>query len=68
MTVEVHTGVFTGPVKLPLLVGPAEGACSSSVVTREQADAWIAEQHARAGADRLFLAPPMFVAAATATG
>jgi hypothetical protein len=68
VTVEVHTGVFTGPVMLPLLIGLAEGACSSGGLTREQADAWISEQRARASADRLFLALPMFVAAATAPG
>ncbi|MEW2402636.1 methyltransferase domain-containing protein [Streptomyces sp. NPDC046862] len=68
VTIEVHTGVFTGPVMLPLLTGLAEGACSSGTVTRKQADAWITEQRARAGADRLFLALPMFVAAATAPG
>ncbi|MET9542986.1 methyltransferase domain-containing protein [Streptomyces sp. NPDC006553] len=66
VTVEVHTGVFTGPVMLPLLTGLAEGACSTGAVTREQTDRWVAEQRARAGADRLFLALPMFVAAATA--
>ncbi|MFI0084628.1 methyltransferase domain-containing protein [Streptomyces bobili] len=64
--VEVHTGVFTGPAMLPLLVGLAEGACSSGAVPREQTDVWIAQQRARAAADRLFLALPMFVAAATA--
>jgi hypothetical protein len=64
--VEVHTGVFTGPAMLPMPAGLAEGACSSGVVTRRQADAWMAEQCARADADRLFLALPMFVAAATA--
>ncbi|QNS02647.1 methyltransferase domain-containing protein [Streptomyces xanthii] len=66
VTVEVRTGVFTGPTMLPLLTGLAEGACSAGAVTRGQADAWIAEQRARAEADRLFLALPMFVAAATA--
>ncbi|MDI3420880.1 methyltransferase domain-containing protein [Streptomyces luteolus] len=66
VTVQVHTGVFTGPTMLPVLVGLAEGACSTHAVTREQADRWIAEQRARAEADRFFLALPMFVAAATA--
>ncbi|MEV5880406.1 methyltransferase domain-containing protein [Streptomyces sp. NPDC052101] len=66
VTVEVHTGVFTGPTMLPLLAGLAEGACSAGAVTREQTDGWIAEQRTRAEADRLFLALPMFVAAATA--
>ncbi|MFH9547886.1 hypothetical protein [Streptomyces sp. NPDC017435] len=41
---------------LPVLVGLAEGACSSGAVTRERTDTWIAEQRARADADRLFLA------------
>ncbi|MDQ1007117.1 hypothetical protein QFZ82_001602 [Streptomyces sp. V4I23] len=66
MTVEVHTGVFTGPGILPLITGPAEGACSTGAVTREETDNWIAEQCARAEADRLSLALPMFMAAATA--
>ncbi|MGW0732645.1 methyltransferase domain-containing protein [Streptomyces sp. NPDC002851] len=66
VTVEVHTGVFTGPTLLPLLTGLAEGACSTGAITREQTDSWIAEQRARAEADRLFLAVPMFMAAATA--
>ncbi|MER6127208.1 methyltransferase domain-containing protein [Streptomyces sp. NPDC001795] len=66
VSVEVRTGVFTGPTMLPMLVGLAEGACSSGAVTRAQANGWIAEQRARAEADRLFLALPMFVAAGTA--
>ncbi|MEU0396959.1 hypothetical protein ABZ208_30040 [Streptomyces sp. NPDC006208] len=56
MTVEVHTGVFTGPAMLAVLTGLAEGACSSGAVTREQTDNRIAEQRARADADCLFLA------------
>ncbi|WP_331747796.1 methyltransferase domain-containing protein (plasmid) [Streptomyces sp. NBC_00984] len=66
VTVEVHTGVFTGPTMLPLLAGLAEGARSTGAITHEQTDSWIAEQRARAEADRLFLALPMFMAAATA--
>ncbi len=66
VAIEVHTAVFTGPTMLPMLDGLAEGACSSGAITREQADGWIAEQRARAEADRLFVALPMFVAAATA--
>lgn len=66
VTVEVHTGVFTGPAMTPVLVGLAEGACSAGAVSRGQADVWIAEQRDRAEADRMFLAMPMFVAAATA--
>ncbi|MEU4076267.1 SAM-dependent methyltransferase [Streptomyces venezuelae] len=66
VTVEVRTGVFTGSAMLLLLTGLAEAACSSGAITREQTDTWIVEQRARAEADRLFLALPMFVAAATA--
>ncbi|MFB6878946.1 methyltransferase domain-containing protein [Streptomyces sp. NPDC056323] len=66
LTVEVHTGVFTEPAMLPLLVKLAEGARSTGAITHEQTDSWIAEQRVRAEADRLFLALPMFMAAATA--
>ncbi|MFJ9862603.1 methyltransferase domain-containing protein [Streptomyces sp. NPDC101165] len=66
VTVEVHTGILNGPAALPLLTGLAEGACSTAAVTRGQADTWLEEQRARAAADRLFLALPMFMAAATA--
>ncbi|TDD74262.1 methyltransferase domain-containing protein [Actinomadura darangshiensis] len=66
VTAEVHTGVFTGPTMLPMLVNTAEGAVSAGAVTREQADGWIAEQRTRAETDHLFLALPMFLAAGTA--
>ena len=66
VTVEVHTGLFTGPAMLPLLAGLAEGARSTGAITNEQTNSWIAEQRARAETDRLFLALPMFMAAATA--
>ncbi|MFD3589346.1 methyltransferase domain-containing protein [Streptomyces sp. NPDC058683] len=66
VTVEVRTGVFTEPALLPLIIGLAEGARFGGAVTREQTDSWIAEQRARAETDRLFLALPMFMAAATA--
>ncbi|MFG1782443.1 methyltransferase domain-containing protein [Rhodococcus oryzae] len=68
VTLEVHTGVFTGTQMLPALVRLAEGARSAGAVTAEQADSWIGEQRARADVDRLFLALPVFVAAATAPG
>lgn len=66
--VEVRTGVFTGPAMLPMLEGMAERACTAGAITRERADGWIAEQRGRAENDRLFLALPMFLAAATAPG
>lgn len=52
VTVEVHTFVFTGPTALPALSAIGDGD-------------WLAEQTARAGEDRLFLAIPMFLAAGT---
>ena len=64
--VEVHTGVFTGPTMLPLLTELAAGARSTGTITHEQTDTWIAEQRARAETDRLLLALPMFLAAASA--
>ncbi|KQX50770.1 MULTISPECIES: methyltransferase domain-containing protein [unclassified Streptomyces] len=63
--VEVHTGVFTTPAALPMLDGLAQGAYAAGAITRRQADDWMAEQRARADADRLFLAMPFFVASAT---
>ncbi|MEF9886580.1 methyltransferase domain-containing protein [Streptomyces sp. P9-A4] len=63
--VEVHTGVFTTPAVLPMIDGLAQGAFAAGAVTRAQADDWVAEQRARAEADRLFLAVPFLVASAT---
>ncbi len=66
VAVEVRTGVFTGPTMLPMLEGMAERARAGGAVTDEQANGWLADQRSRAEADRLFLALPLFVAAATA--
>ncbi|MFB4319248.1 methyltransferase domain-containing protein [Actinomadura sp. 21ATH] len=65
VTVEVHTGVFTGAPFLPVLVRLAEVCRERGAITRARADAWIADQRERARADRLFAAVPMFMAAAT---
>jgi ubiquinone/menaquinone biosynthesis C-methylase UbiE len=65
VTVEVHTGVFTGGSFLPVLTRLAEACCEHGAITRAQADAWIADQRERAQADRLFAAVPIFMAAAT---
>jgi SAM-dependent methyltransferase len=62
--VEVRTGVFTDGLMMPMLSGIAHAACSAGVITRDRADAWIAEQTGRARSGRLFLAIPLFVAAA----
>ncbi|MGW5264489.1 methyltransferase domain-containing protein [Microbispora sp. NPDC004025] len=64
VTVEVRTGIFTDGSFLPMVTGIAEGAYAAGAVTRGQADDWIAEQTGRARRDRLFLAVPMFLAAA----
>lgn len=65
VSVEVRTAVFTGATMFPMLVGLAEGAHASGVVSREAAHGWIAEQRGRAERDRLFLALPIFVTAGT---
>jgi SAM-dependent methyltransferase len=64
IAVEVRTGVFTDALMLPLLSGIAHGACSAGAITQDQADTWTAEQAERARNGRLFLAVPLFVAAA----
>ncbi|MEV0318075.1 methyltransferase domain-containing protein [Streptomyces sp. NPDC050658] len=66
VTVEAHTSVFADPSMLSLLTRLAEPACASGAVSRDRADAWLAEQRRRAEADRLFIAVPFFVAAASA--
>ncbi|HEX6468600.1 MAG TPA: methyltransferase domain-containing protein [Streptosporangiaceae bacterium] len=65
VTVEVHTGVFTGSSFLPVLTRLAEACHEHGAITRTQADAWIADQRERARTDRLFAAVPIFMAAAT---
>ncbi|MEV5412294.1 methyltransferase domain-containing protein [Thermopolyspora sp. NPDC052614] len=59
---EVHTGVFTDPLMLPLIAGVAQAVRAAGAITEEQRAAWIAEQTHRARNDRLFVALPMFVA------
>ncbi|MEU4533762.1 hypothetical protein AB0G15_02740 [Streptosporangium sp. NPDC023825] len=58
---EVHAGVLTGPPVLPMLVGTAGAA---RAITEDDAGTWIAEQAGRARTGRLFVAVPLFVAAA----
>ncbi|MFF0268287.1 methyltransferase domain-containing protein [Kribbella sp. NPDC004536] len=65
VTVEVRTVVFTGATMLPMLTEFADAARAAGAVDRAQADSWTAEQTRRARTDRLFLALPLFVAAAT---
>lgn len=58
--VEIRAFVLTGPQALPVLTDLA------GVTDEGRAAGWMAEQRARAEKDRLFVAVPMFVAAATA--
>ncbi|MEU0110980.1 MULTISPECIES: methyltransferase domain-containing protein [unclassified Streptomyces] len=63
-TVEVHTGVFTEPIALPIITGLADAAHAAGSIPRAEADAWIADQTRRARSDRLFLAIPLFLVTA----
>ncbi|GII78763.1 methyltransferase [Sphaerisporangium rufum] len=65
VTVEVRTAVFTGDRMLPMLRGLAETARAAGVDGRERVDGWLADQERRAAADRLFIALPLFITAAT---
>ncbi|MEU8247345.1 methyltransferase domain-containing protein [Nonomuraea sp. NPDC048916] len=62
--VEVHTAVFTDEAMLPLLTGLAEAARDTGAISEEQHAAWTADQRERARKGRMFLALPLFVAAA----
>lgn len=64
VTVEVHTGVLTGPLMLPMLARTAGAARDAGAVTADDAGTWMAEQTERARTGRLLLAVPLFVAAA----
>lgn len=65
VTVEVHTWIFTGATSVPVLADLAKGARSAGAISDAQAEAWVAEQRERGQRGRLFLAVPLFVAAAT---
>lgn len=64
VTVEVRAEMFTDGLMLPALSGMVHAVCSTGAVTPEQADRWMEEQTGRARDGRLFLAMPLFVAAA----
>ena len=63
--VEVHTAVFTDAAILPILVGHATAAHQTGAITGGDAENWLSEQHRRAQDERLLVAIPMFLAAAT---
>jgi ubiquinone/menaquinone biosynthesis C-methylase UbiE len=65
VTVEVHTGVFTGGSFQPVLTRLAGACCEHDAITRGQAEEWIAGQRQRARPGRLSAAVPIFMAAAT---
>ncbi len=64
VTVEVHTAVLTDPVALPLLLGLGAAAGAAGAITADEAEAWAEEQRTRARDGRMFLAVPLFLAAA----
>jgi ubiquinone/menaquinone biosynthesis C-methylase UbiE len=63
--IEVDTWVFTDPTMLPMVAGHATAAHQAGAITSDEADNWISEQTQRARDDRLLVAMPMFLAAAT---
>jgi ubiquinone/menaquinone biosynthesis C-methylase UbiE len=65
VTIDVRTAIFTDALMLPMLTGFADAACATGAVDRVHADTWIAEQTRRAESGRLFVALPLFLAAAT---
>ncbi|MGH3387449.1 MAG: methyltransferase domain-containing protein [Actinomadura sp.] len=62
---EVHTAVFTDATMLPILVGHATAAHRTGAISGDEAENWISEQTRRAQDERLLIAIPMFLAAAT---
>ncbi|MBB6035549.1 methyltransferase domain-containing protein [Phytomonospora endophytica] len=65
VAVEVHTGIFTDTAMLPMLTGLASTALRTLAISPGEHATWLAEQTARAEADRMLLAVPIFVASAT---
>jgi ubiquinone/menaquinone biosynthesis C-methylase UbiE len=63
--IEVHTLVSTDATMRPMLVGHATAAHQAGAITADEADGWINEQTRRAQEDRLLVAIPMFLVAAT---
>ncbi len=63
--VEAHGAVFTDAAMLPIGIGHATAAQKTGAISDEEAEGWINEQAERAQHNRLLLALPMFLAAAT---
>ncbi|MGP3955273.1 methyltransferase domain-containing protein [Nonomuraea sp. 3N208] len=66
VAVEVHTAVFTDATMVPLLARTAAAVRAAGAITAEQESVWVAEQVERAQSGRMFLALPLFMAAARA--
>jgi ubiquinone/menaquinone biosynthesis C-methylase UbiE len=63
--IEVHTPVFTDATMLSILVGHATAAHQTGAISGDEAESWVSEQTRRAQDQRLLVAIPMFLAAAT---
>ncbi len=68
VVVKGHLAVFTDATMSPLLTGLAERAREAGAITAEQEAAWVSEQEERVRAGRMFLALPLFMAAARRPG
>jgi ubiquinone/menaquinone biosynthesis C-methylase UbiE len=65
VAIEIKPLTFTSYADAaPGLMGAAEAAVASNAVTREQADAWLAEQRQRDEQGRFFMAMALFLASA----
>ncbi|WP_091628338.1 methyltransferase domain-containing protein [Amycolatopsis saalfeldensis] len=64
VAVEAHTAVFTDAAMFPMLTGIAHAARTTGAVAEHAAEDWLSEQEQRATTGRLFIALPLFVAAA----
>ncbi|MCP3803481.1 methyltransferase domain-containing protein [Allokutzneria sp. A3M-2-11 16] len=64
---EVHTNVFTAsmPQTLTMLSNIVERPRAAGAISDDEAETWLADQHARAKQDRLFLAIPLILASAS---
>ncbi|KAA8884730.1 methyltransferase domain-containing protein [Nocardia colli] len=65
VTIEARTPIFTGDLMLPMLKGLADAAVATEKLPQERGDIWIAEQTTRAQSNRLLVAVPLFIAAAS---
>ncbi|MEV6555149.1 methyltransferase domain-containing protein [Nocardia sp. NPDC051756] len=65
VAIEARTPIFTDDLMLPMLKGLATAAAATTNLPQERADTWIAEQTKRAQSNRLLVAVPLFIAAAS---